>query len=89
MISLLLELEVLGRQLKYSRTGRSDSVGSTSTLRLGCFGRTHAILPRFRKSKESLLMFYIANGKARRIWGIRWSEMTAACFDDGCFRSHV
>ena len=71
MISLLLELEALGRQLKYSRTGRSDSVGSTSTLRLGCFGRTHAILPRFRKSKESLLMFYIGDGKARRILGFR------------------
>lgn len=44
MSSLEIELEVLGRlQLKYSRTGRRDSVGSTSTLRLGCFGRTHAM----------------------------------------------
>ena len=71
MSSLLLEFEVLGRQLKYSRTGRSDSVVSTSTLRLGCFGRTHAILPSFRKSKESLLIFGIGDGKARTTMAFR------------------
>ena len=43
MSCLLLVLEALGRQLKYSRRGRRDSVGSTGTRLGGCFGRTQAI----------------------------------------------
>ena len=53
MSSLFLELDALGRlQLRNSRIGRRDSVGSTSSLRFGCLGRTQAILTSFQSRKQ-------------------------------------
>ena len=62
-----MELEVLGRlQLKYSRTGRRDSVGSTGTLGLGCLGRTHAIFAEL--SRRVCLCFDVGVEGDGRIW---------------------
>ena len=68
LLLLLLELEALGRQLKYSRRGRRASVGSTSTLGLGCFGRTHAICARLRLvEQEDAVESYIDAAKDGRM----------------------
>ncbi len=59
MSCLLLEVGGVGRQLKYSRMGRRDSVGSTSTLRLGCFGRTQAMVAGYQEEWRELAVVLI------------------------------
>ncbi len=84
MSCLLLEVGGVGRQLKYSRMGRRDSVGSTSTLRLGCFGRTHAM---FAKSGVSLLSCRYLVERGGRMLALTWNTVVVRRFDDSMPRS--
>ena len=68
-------------QLKYSRTGRRVSVGSTSTLGLGCLGRTQAIFDGRFGGREVADVLIWALKKIGGVWLLE-NEMIRRFFDD-------
>ena len=97
MSSLFLEMDALGRlQLRNSRMGRRDSVGSTFSLRFGCLGRTQAILTSFQSRKqrkrENVFDAVSALRETREFWlsdGREWEQgpLKAICFGQNIISS--